>query len=161
MIFYGTGTRRIFYRSENFATGLTVTAYVWNTSLVKSALQTFIEISDGLYYLDYSFSVIGGYPIILYETAVAKTNTTIRIFPAITNAGTGSTESVYNVVDDDGNAIAGASVVVTSDIEGTVKVAEGTTDDFGNVTFYLNAGTYYMWTIKSGYSFTCPDTEVV
>ena len=46
----------------------------------------------------------------------------------------------------------------------TYTVAEGTnvsagvlvTDAFGNATFLLDAGTYYLWAQKSGYNFPNP-----
>ena len=55
----GTGVHRLVYKSVGFATGLTVTAYIWSPALVKSDLQTFTEVSDGLYYLDYNFAAAG------------------------------------------------------------------------------------------------------
>jgi len=161
MIFYGSGTQRIFHRSAGFITGLTVTAYIWNTTLVQSALQTFTEISNGLYYLDYDFSALGDWPMITYETAVAKASDTIRIFPPTIGSGTGVTATEYTVIDDDGDPIAGAYVWVTSDIGGATMVASAITNTFGIATFYLNSGTYYMWSQKTGYDFTNPDTEVV
>ncbi len=60
-----------------------------------------------------------------------------------------------------GDAIADVHVWVTTDISGDTLVASGYTDDFGDVTFFLDAGTYYFWRKKSGYDFTNPDTEVV
>jgi len=76
---YSVGVNRIVYKSENFATGKTVTAYFWNPSLVKSALQTFTEIELGLYYLDYNFSVAGTFIGLFYENAVAKTFHPFRV----------------------------------------------------------------------------------
>ena len=53
-------------------------------------------------------------------------------------------------------------VWVTSDEAGTTVVA-GTlqTDASGIVTFYLDAGTYYVWQQKTGYNFTNPDELIV
>ena len=31
----------------------------------------------------------------------------------------------------------------------------------GQVTFYLNAGTYYVWRHKAGWNFSNPDTEII
>jgi len=50
--YIGAQEHRIVYSSANFVTGLTVTGYIWNPSLEQSALQTFTEVSDGLYYID-------------------------------------------------------------------------------------------------------------
>ena len=78
-IFYGTGTHRLIYKAQNFTTGLTVTAYIWNPSLTKSALQTFTEVSDGLYYLDYNFAVTGTHFGKFYEGGVGTTVGTFRV----------------------------------------------------------------------------------
>lgn len=78
---YEIGTHRIVYKAEAFAAGLTVTAYIWNPSLAKSALQTFTEKSDGLYYLDYDFAATGTYFGKFYEGGVGKIAGTFRIVP--------------------------------------------------------------------------------
>lgn len=52
-------------------------------------------------------------------------------------------------------------VWVTTDAAGQNVVASGITNDFGQVTFYLNAGPYYFWRRKAGVNFTNPDMEVV
>lgn len=57
--------------------------------------------------------------------------------------------------------ISGATVWATTDALGVNRVAQGVTDAFGVVTFFLNAGTYYYWRAKDGYEFTNPDIEVV
>ncbi|MFH1409106.1 MAG: hypothetical protein ABIH34_04320 [Nanoarchaeota archaeon] len=77
--YFGIATHRIIYKSANFVAGLTVTAYIWSPSLVKSALQTLTEVSDGLYYLDYAFAAEGTYFGIFYENAAATTMGTFRI----------------------------------------------------------------------------------
>ena len=76
---YTTGTNRIAYRAESFATGKTVTAFIWSPALVKSALQTFTEVELGLYYLDYNFASIGTYLGLFYENAVAKASGVFRV----------------------------------------------------------------------------------
>lgn len=85
--FYETGTNRLIYKAEGFATGLTVTAYIWSPTLVKSALQTFTEVEEGLYYLDYNFTVVGTYFGKFYEGGTAKTTGVFRI-PEVDNDGT-------------------------------------------------------------------------
>ena len=60
-----------------------------------------------------------------------------------------------------GQPLADAQVWVTTDLAGANIIASGTTNQNGVVTFYLDAGTVYVWCAKSGYSFTNPDTEVV
>jgi len=75
--------------------------------------------------------------------------------------GPGSSLNTYTVNDDDGDPIAGVEVTVTTDIAGTIPIAFATTDIAGEIDFWLDPGTYYMWSFKPGYTFTNPDTEVV
>ena len=75
--------------------------------------------------------------------------------------GTGASANTYTLVDGDGAAIADADIWATTDEAGSVVVASGTTDDNGQIIFYMDAGTtYYIWAQKAGYNFTNPDTEV-
>lgn len=54
-----------------------------------------------------------------------------------------------------------ADVWVTTDIGGSIVVASGKTDQNGQIVFYLDAGTVYVWRQKSGWDFVNPDTEVI
>jgi len=76
---YSTGTNRILYRAETFGTEKTVTAYFWNPSLEKSDLQTFTEIEQGLYYLDYNFASEGTYIGLFYEDGTKKASQVFRV----------------------------------------------------------------------------------
>ena len=79
-----------------------------------------------------------------------------------TLGGAGALTWTYTLTNSStGAAIIGADVWVTTDIAGTNIVATGTTGSSGNVTFYLDAGTYYIWRQCNGYTFTNPDTEIV
>jgi len=74
----------------------------------------------------------------------------------------GAIQFIYNVTNTvSGQPIADADVWVTTDEAGTNVIASGKTDQNGDVTFYLDAGTIYMWRQKSGFNFDNPDTEVV
>lgn len=77
-------------------------------------------------------------------------------------SGSGGIETTIYVEDGSSNPIQGVAVWVTTDSSGTNIVA-GTlvTDNFGNVTFYLDAGTYYVWKQKPLYTFSNPATIVV
>lgn len=78
-------------------------------------------------------------------------------------AGSGAITFTYTLTSTgDGSPIADADVWVTTDLAGTLTVASGVTDAFGQVIFYLDAGTYYLWRSKPGWDFTPqPDTEIV
>lgn len=78
--------------------------------------------------------------------------------------GTGSSTVNYYVYTNESaktGPIANCTVWVTSDSAGTTVVAQNETDVNGKAVFYLNAGTYYFWRSKTGYTFTNPDTEAV
>lgn len=64
-------------------------------------------------------------------------------------------------VEDNGNKLDGVDVWVTSDLAGTNIVARNYTNSLGVVTFYLDAGTYYVWKALSGYTFTNPEAITV
>lgn len=74
--------------------------------------------------------------------------------------GTGAITYVYTLTDGL-NPIENAQVWVSTDIAGSNVIASGYTSSLGTVTFYLDAGTYYIWRQKNGYNFTNPDQEVV
>ena len=77
-------------------------------------------------------------------------------------AGAGAITFTYTLTNVDGGApIPGADVWATSDIAGLYTVASGVTNTSGEVVFYLDAGTYYIWRQLAGWNFTNPDTEVV
>jgi len=86
-------------------------------------------------------------------------------FTAYTQLGgitAGAIEWTYTLTDSvTGALIDGASVWVTTDAAGSNVIASGTTNDSGQVTFYLDAGTRYVWRSRSGYSFDNPDVEVI
>lgn len=85
---------------------------------------------------------------------------------ALTNAGNllgaGAITFTYTLTSDfDGSPIADADVWVTSDVGGTHVIASGRTNQVGQVVFYLDAGTVYVWRQKTGWNFTNPDEETV
>jgi hypothetical protein len=76
--------------------------------------------------------------------------------------GTGAITWAYTLTNAiDGSPVADADIGVTSDAAGANRLASGRTSQFGVVTFYLDAGTVYVWRQKTGWNFTNPDTEVV
>ena len=80
----------------------------------------------------------------------------------VVTLGAGAITFTYTLTSSvDSSPIASATVWVTTDQAGSNVVASGTTDTNGEVVFYLDAGTYYVWREKSGFNFTNPDTEAV
>jgi len=76
--------------------------------------------------------------------------------------GRGGPGWTYTLTDSStGLPIPGAAVWATTDAAGVNIVAYDTTNESGQVTFYLSAGTYYIWRQKAGYTFDDPDQEVV
>lgn len=55
----------------------------------------------------------------------------------------------------------GVWVNVSTDIAGANIIAQGVTNSLGQVVFWLDAGTYYLWSYRCGYCFPLPDTEIV
>ena len=79
-----------------------------------------------------------------------------------TLGGAGAITWTYTLTNSvTGAPIDGAEVWVSSDSAGAFIIANGTTDDDGVVTFYLDAGTVYVWRKKAGFNFTNPDEETV
>ena len=104
-------------------------------------------------------------PLALEATAQAileDTGTTLPGLIAAGGSGAGAVTFTYTLTSTvDSAPIADADVWVTSDEAGSVVLASGRTDQNGVVTFYLDAGTVYVWRQKSGWNFENPDTEVV
>lgn len=77
-------------------------------------------------------------------------------------AGSGGQAWTYTLTNEiDATPIASASVWVTSDANGINVLASGETDASGQVTFYLDTGTIYVWRQKLGWAFNNPDIESV
>ena len=75
----------------------------------------------------------------------------------VSNLGSGGIETTLTIQDASANPIQGVEVWVTTDVGGGNTVAGSAyTDNFGNVTFYLDSGTYYVWKQKPGFNFTNP-----
>ena len=77
-------------------------------------------------------------------------------------AGSGAIPFTSTLTSDvDSSPIVDADVWVTSDAGGNTVLASGETDSNGQVVFYLDAGTVYVWRQKAGWDFCTPDTETV
>ena len=77
--------------------------------------------------------------------------------------GSGDTLFTYTVTySDDVTPIPDVRVLVSTDTARDNLIASGVTNNFGEVQFQLDAGTYYFWKRKAGFAFSeVPDTVVV
>jgi hypothetical protein len=77
--------------------------------------------------------------------------------------GSGSVNYIYTLRDaETGVPIPGADIRVSTDIAGTIIIASGQTNTYGQVIFLLDPGTYYYWRQKTGWTFSPdPDVEIV
>ena len=78
--------------------------------------------------------------------------------------GTGSGSVAYDYIVTNSATLSplpDVEVSVYSDSGLNTLIGAGTTDAFGTVRFYLDPGTYYFVSRKSGYTFTNPDIETV
>lgn len=76
--------------------------------------------------------------------------------------GAGAIQWVYTLTSsEDSSPIPDADVWITSDSAGNNLLASGRTNGSGQVTFYLDTGTVYVWRQKSGWNFSNPDVEEV
>lgn len=79
----------------------------------------------------------------------------------------GAVEWAYIVYDGGGTPLDGVEIWITTDVAGLNVVWRGTTDSLGVTRDIfdnqplLDAGTYYFWRKRSGYTFDNPDTEIV
>ena len=77
-------------------------------------------------------------------------------------AGTGAVAFTYTLTSQsDGSPIAGVRVTASDDIAGSHIVAEAISNAGGVVIFHLDAGRYYLWREKPGWSFVDPDVQDV
>lgn len=76
--------------------------------------------------------------------------------------GAGGVSSTYTLTrTGSGTPIDDAAIWVTTDSAGTNVVASGRTNASGQITFMLDAATYYFWRRKAGWNFTNPQEVVV
>ena len=76
--------------------------------------------------------------------------------------GSGLLSCTWTQKDDQGNPMDGVSVWICTDESGSNVVAGAIcTDTAGQVTFQLDAGTYYVFRQLAGYNFSNPQTWVI
>lgn len=78
--------------------------------------------------------------------------------------GAGAVEWVYTLLSSvDSTPIQGAEIWGTTDSSGSNVICSGLTDSSGQVTFYLQTGTIFIWRRHPDFDFSAnqPDEEVV
>ena len=123
------------------------------------------EISDGWYsYLSTAAEADTVGPVSIRVTGAGAVQQNLEY--KVKGRNVNAIEVTYTV-DDGTDPIDGAEVWVTTDLAGANTIWAGTTNgsgialDANGEKPWLDAGTYYFWTQKTGYSFSNPDTEVV
>lgn len=118
--------------------------------------------------MDDGVLIQGDIPINSTFTVTAQSSTTEGASRAIPyqywteGLGAGAVTFTYTLNDaTTGLPIANANLWITSDSAGNNVIASGITNSSGQATFYLDAGTVYVWRAKNGVNFTNPDTETV
>lgn len=79
-------------------------------------------------------------------------------------AAQGSGEIAYQYIVKDCVSrlpVDGVWVNVSTDEGGANIIAQGVTNAFGQVVFWLDPGPYFFWAYRCGYYFPLPDSEVV
>lgn len=131
------------------------------------AIGTLSAIGNGRYYADLTLAAVDTVGRVI-ETRYKSANTaecpgdTLVVGPP-SLSGAGAIAFTYTLINSiDSLPIDGAEVWVTTDLAGSNVVAgPQNTDSFGVVRFYLDAGTYYFWRRKAGWTGANPDVEIV
>ena len=125
----------------------------------------FFEQDDGWYRVDVPDAAFAlGVPSVIIGGDLNAGTMVTSPYALTSNSAVGSGGILWevHVSDGGGNGIPDVASWVTTDIAGTNIVA-GTlyTDDFGVVTFMLDAGTYYLWRNSARNRFVNPKTMTV
>jgi hypothetical protein len=151
-------------------TGLTLEAQLVDTAGVDvgSAITTgFVEIGGGNYEWTNAAMPTGFRGVVKFNISPGGTLMAIvAINPETVEPssliGPGSIAWCITVEDGLAQPISGAEIWVSTDIAGLNVIAGTlTTDDFGQVTFMLDAGSYYVWKDHPGFNFTNPELITV
>ena len=90
------------------------------------------------------------------STYATGENTAALIIEGARHQGAGAIHVPFTV-ESNGLPISGVKCWVSTDINGAnIVTGDLITDDFGNVIFLLDAGTYYLWRDSSFYQFPNP-----
>ena len=156
--------------SGNELTGLTLTVELdkGTNDSFAAGTGTAAEIGDGWYrYTSSADDADTRGAIAVKITAAGARQQNLEYVVEGRNAG--AIEVTYTVTDDADDPIEGVTVWISTDLAGTNIIWSGVTTSLGVAVDttngnkpYLDAGTYYFWLQKDGFTFASqPDTEVV
>ncbi len=139
---------------------------------VSAASDPLLNVVPGAYAVGTAGHALGGIPTVAQVVDgvwdepigghVNANSTGQKLNTAASGVGSGPIQWVYTLTDVATHLpVPQAYIWATTDAIGSNIVAQGLTDNFGVVTFYLSAGTYYIWRVKAGWIFANPDAEVV
>lgn len=124
------------------------------------------EVSDGWYkYAGTAGDANTLGPIAIKVTGAGAVQQNLEYVVKQRNAS--AIEFTYTVLDNLAAPIEGVEVWISTDIAGLNVIWNGDTNAFGialddnGYKPFLDAGTYYFWSQKTGYVFVNPDSEVV
>lgn len=114
-------------------------------------------------------NILGGLPGSVWDVLIAlhlAANTTGQKLNAAGGAsGTGAITVTINTTNNSsvppGAPLPGVFVWAALDLAGSSVVASGLSDTAGNVVFFLNSGTYYVFRVKASVNFSNPETITV
>lgn len=117
----------------------------------------------GVYRLDVPNNALAaGVPHAVVKLAFDNTiddGALIRLVTSESNVGPGAISYAVTVTKPDLTPISGAQCWVSTDEDGDNTIAGAlTTDAFGIATFFLDAGTYYLWVQSPHYTGANPTT---
>ena len=136
-----------------------------NGGVFAASAGTKAEIGDGWY----SYTSTAGEadttgPVAIKVTGSGAVQQNLEYVVKQRNAS--AIEFTYTVTDG-ADPIEGVDVWITTDLAGSNVIWNGVTNALGvaldtnSEKPFLDAGTYYFWSQKAGYSFSNPDTEAV
>lgn len=76
---YLLGPNKIVYKAREFATGLTVTCFLWDTDLERTGPSSLTELSNGLYFFNHDFNEFGIHHGVFLENGVETTFQSFRV----------------------------------------------------------------------------------
>jgi len=121
---FKVGINRLVYQSSDFTEGLIVKASIYGpTAIDWISGNQLTEINQGIYYLDYNFTIAGTYIVKFAENGDAMTTSTYRVWDIDTDV-----DNVYNNSRYISSQITNVSsnVAFVKDVEGGRWVRSGT-----------------------------------